>query len=177
MSRLLNVENSIGLSASICGSSIPRLISRSSPVSRSSALIASAFPTKISMTSRADCAVRSSRPKCSVRYASSVIGKSSLLQSVRIFVKMAFSLHNTVIIPFHMADFNAIRMDFGGSMQKQTLPKRRNVCLSNKLRLPNSLSHGCAVSDLRRSARLPPAPRATSSTPSKRELFIRLFSV
>ena len=59
-----------------------------------------------------------------------------------------------------MTDFNAIRMDFGGSMQKQTLPHRRNVCLSNKLRLPNSLSHGCAV----------PAP-------SKRELFIRLFSV
>ena len=83
---------------------------------------------------------------------------------------MAFSLHNTVIIPFHMADFNAIRMDFGGSMQKQTLPHRRNVCLSNKLRLPNSLSHGCAVPDLRRSACLPPAQRAASSTPSKREL-------
>ena len=45
---------------------------------------------------------------------------------------MAFPLHNTVIIPFHMADFNAIRMDFGGSMQKQTLPHRRNVCLFMK---------------------------------------------
>ena len=30
-----------------------------------------------------------------------------------------------------MTDFNAIRMDFGGSMQKQTLPQRKNVCLSN----------------------------------------------
>ncbi len=30
-----------------------------------------------------------------------------------------------------MTDFNAIRMDFGESMQKQTLPHRRNVCLSN----------------------------------------------
>ena len=30
-----------------------------------------------------------------------------------------------------MADFNAIRMDFIGSMQKQTLPHRRNVRLSN----------------------------------------------
>ena len=39
------------------------------------------------------------------------------------------------------------------------------------VRLPDSLSHGCAVPDLRRSACLPPAPRATSSTPSKRELF------
>ena len=32
-----------------------------------------------------------------------------------------------------MTDFNAIRMDFGGSMQKQTLPHRRNVRLNNKL--------------------------------------------
>ena len=38
-------------------------------------------------------------------------------------------------------------------------------------RLPDSFSHGCAVPDLRRSACLPPAQRAASSTSSKRELF------
>ena len=66
---------------------------------------------------------------------------------------MALPLHNTVIIPFHTADFNAIRMDFGGSMQKQTLPQRRNVCLSNKLRrarvLLNSRYDLSALSHLR----------------------------
>ena len=35
----------------------------------------------------------------------------------------------------------------------------------------DSLSHGCAVPDLRRSSCLSPAQRAASSTPSKRELF------
>ena len=42
---------------------------------------------------------------------------------------------------------------------------------------PDSFSHGCAVPDLRRSACLPPAQRATSSTPSKRELFGRVISL
>ena len=44
-------------------------------------------------------------------------------------------------------------------------------------RPPDSLSHGYAVPDLRRSACLSPAQRAASSTPSRRELFIRLLSV
>ena len=51
--------------------------------------------------------------------------------------------------------------------RKRANPK---ICTNSNGRALNSFSHGCAVPDLRRSARLPPAPRATSSTPSKREL-------
>ena len=39
----------------------------------------------------------------------------------------------------------------------------------------NSFSHGCAVPDLRHFACLPPAQRATSSTPSKREPFYQII--
>ena len=47
---------------------------------------------------------------------------------------MAFPLHNTVIIPFHMTDFNAIRMDFGESMQKaEAVRLKPNISRDNDL--------------------------------------------
>ncbi len=51
------------------------------------------------------------------------------------------------------------------------------LCLRQRLILQYSLSHGCAVPDLRRSACLPPAPRAKAPRPRRGSSFIRPFSV
>ena len=59
------------------------------------------------------------------------------------------------------------------------------LCIRNFAQIPitgamyaclYAISHGCAVPDLRRSACLPSAQRAASSTPSRRELFGQAIS-
>ena len=57
-----------------------------------------------------------------------------------------------------------------GTAIQYTVTFSYNVVGARIARPSNSLSHGCAVPDLRRSACLSPAQRAASSTPSKREL-------